>query len=304
MKTFTKKSLLGFFSLAILFSIRPEISIAQPYVDLANVKMQFYSPQPYDVDKGTNLCGYQQEATVLLPLEQKNKDVILVGGDYTKLHFHAKGDQSMSANLYSTSLLLGVDLGLKNEKWRVTALVLPKINSDYKDISMDDAQIGGVLMFNYKKKENLKYHFGLYYNREFFGDYFMPLLGIDWKINDRINLFGDLPNNLNFEYKISRSMYIGASFLSIISSYRLSSASGGMYVREGDKSLGHDELKLYVNAYLTKNLVLYVESGEAFYRTYTLYNSSNELQQTNSVFRKSHDGMFVNMGLAYRFRLD
>lgn len=289
--------------MTLLLSTASDI-LAQPFVDLINAKMQFFSPQPYAVDKGTSLSGYQQEATVLLPLEQKNKDVILIGGDYTKLHFQTNGTSPMDANLYSTSLLFGADLGLKNPKWRTTVLIIPKVNSDYVDISMDDAQLGGVLMFNYKKKENLKYHFGLYYNREFFGDYFMPLLGIDWKINDRINLFGDLPNNLNVEYKVSNKIYTGASLITIISSYRLSSASGGMYVREGDKSMGHDEIKVYLNAYLTKNIVLYVEAGEAFYRSYTLYNDENELQENNSIFRKSQDGMFVNTGLAYRFRLD
>ena len=129
--------------------------------------------------------------------EQKNKDVILVGGDYTQLHFKESGSINLQSDLYSTSLILGADLGLKNPKWRTTLLVLPKINSDYKDISTDDMQMGGVAMFSYKKKDNLKYHFGLYYNREFFGDYFLPLLGIDWKINQRMNLFGDLPITMN-----------------------------------------------------------------------------------------------------------
>ena len=75
-----------------------------------------------------------------------------------------------------------------------------------------------------------------------FGDYFLPLLGIDWKINEHIRTdFGDLPNNMNFEYKISNSIYSGIALLTNISSYRLNASTGGMYVREGDKTMGHDE---------------------------------------------------------------
>ena len=289
---------------SVMIFFNPIEAVAQPFIDLFNAKVQFFSPQEYSSENSSKLGGYQAEATFLLPMEQKNKDVILVGGDYTQLHFQTSGATDIHTDLYSTSLMLGADLGWKNPKWRTTLLILPKINSDYKDISMEDTQLGGLAMFCYKKKETLKYHFGIYYNREFFGDYFLPLLGIDWKINEHINLFGDLPNNLNFEYKISKSFYAGAALYTCISSYRLSSATGGYYVREGDKTMGHDELKIYINAYVSKHFVVYAEAGETFYRTYTLYNNADELQQSAGIYRKSKDGMFVNTGIAYRFRLD
>ena len=68
--------------------------------------------------------------------------------------------------------------------------------------------------------------------------------------------------------------------------------------------MGHDELKIYINAYLSKRFVVYTEAGETFYRTYTLYNNADELQESGGIYRKSNDGMFVNTGIAYRFRLD
>ena len=290
--------------LVVSLLLNSTLLVAQPFVDVFNLKMQTFSPQPYDADQASRLSGYQQEATFLLPLEQKNKDLILVGGDYTKLHFKKEGSSNEHINLFSTSLLLGIDHGFKNKNWRMTFLIMPKINSDYKDISMSDAQLGGFVLFNYKKKENLHYHFGLYYNREFFGNYYMPLVGIEWKINKRLNIFGDLPNNLNIEYKVAPTVYAGASFLTVISSYRLNNASGGMYIREGDKSMGRDDVKLYLNSYFSKSLMAYLEVGQSFYRTYTLFNNANELQAPPTIFRKSHNGMFITVGMAYRFRLD
>lgn len=304
MKSFLRIQFVLFFIRFAFIVLMPFDAIAQPYVDLLNVKMQMFAPQPYTADAAENVAGRQTEATFLLPMEQKNKDVLLFGGDYTQLHFQTNGTFSEHSDLYSTSLLLGYDHQLKNAKWRTTLLLLPKINSDFKDISGEDYQVGGVLMFNYKQKENLKYHFGLYYNREFFGDYFIPLLGIDWKINDKMNLFGDLPNTMNFEYKFSHTLAAGAALYTCISSYRLNSSTGGMYVREGDKTMGHDEVKVYLNAYLTKHAMLFAEAGQTFYRTYTLYNKQHELQDGGGIYRQSRDGMFVNMGFAYRFRLD
>jgi hypothetical protein len=68
----------------------------------------------------------------------------------------------------------------------------------------DNNQAGGAVLLTYKKHPDLKYKFGLFYNREFFGNFFVPLAGIDWKINNRLQLFGVLPGNLVLERKVSR----------------------------------------------------------------------------------------------------
>jgi len=271
---------------------------AQPFVDPVNVRYQHFPDQPYADDSGKGIHSDLSEATLFLPLELKNKDVVLVNADATHLKFSTDGTTS---SLYSTSLAVGFDHGWKNGKWRTTAMFIPKINSDFKENSSDGFQAGGFVLFNYKKNDHLKYHFGAYYNREFFGDYFIPLLGIEWKINDRMNLFGDLPSTMNLEYRFGKKVYGGAAFQSVISSYRL---SDGNYVREGDPVLGHDELKVYLNYYIMDHLVIYAEAGETMYRMFTLYDSSNHEIENSAVFHKSNDGMFYTAGLAYRIRLD
>jgi len=286
---------------ALHFIASGETATAQPFVDLFNVKTQYFAPKPYISDPSGKLSVMQYEGTFLLPLEQKNKDVILMGGDYTQLSFTASAKTTLKTNLYSASLAVGYEKHWKNDKWKTMVMVLPKINGEQIAFSADRFQMGGIALFTYKKKENLSYHFGLYYNKEFFGDYFIPLLGIDWRINNHINLYGDMPANLNLEYKISNSFYTGAGYSSLLSTYRL---NNGMYVLNGDRLLGDNQLKAYINCYIAKHIVWYLEGGHTFAHMYQLYNLKNEVETANPVYQKNMDGLFLNTGFAFRFRTD
>jgi hypothetical protein len=151
----------------------------------------------------------------------------------------------------------------------------------------------------------LNYHFGAYYNKEFFGNYFLPLLGIDWRINKRLSLFGDLPASMNLEYKLGKSFYGGFEFYSLVSSYHSKSTMYTKdYIREGDNYFGHSEIRIYLHAYLTSHIVLTAQAGQTIYRIFEQYDSKKKLDNTNSIYRKTNDQLFFNVGIAYRFRLD
>jgi hypothetical protein len=289
--------------IVILFLFVPAISKAQPFVDLLNLKYQFAPSTPCVADTHNRLSVKQYEGTFILPLVQKNKSTILIGGDITKLNFNVTGGTNVSANLYSTSAIIGYEKQWKNDKWKTLVMGIPKFNSDNVNFSAKDFQMGGVLLFKYKQNDSLKYHFGLYYNHEFFGNYFMPLLGIDWKINDRFSLYGDLPVNMNLEYKIAKSLFVGAAYFSTVASFRLNGTDGS-YVREGDKLFGDNQFKLFVNYYIAKYVVIYIEGGQTVGRIYQSYNSNDQVDNTNPVFQKNSDGLFVDGGIAIRFRMD
>ena len=73
-------------------------------------------------------------------------------------------------------------------------------------------QAGGALIAAYKKTEKLTWKLGVYVNGEYFGVFVMPLVGLDWNITSRDNLFGVLPGNLTYEHKINNQFYYGANF--------------------------------------------------------------------------------------------
>jgi hypothetical protein len=150
------------------------VAAAQPYVDILSMKAQFFPANHTNGDISDSLSTRNYEASFLLPLEQKNKDVILVGGNFSSLDFDYSGSPPQEKKLYGTLLAVGYEKQLKNEAWRMLVMALPRINSDFEPNTSDDFQMGGLVLTTWKKSDSLKFHFGLYYNREFFGNYFMP----------------------------------------------------------------------------------------------------------------------------------
>lgn len=143
----------------------------------------------------------------------------------------------------------------------------------------------------YKKRENLKYKLGVYYNREFFGTFILPLLGIDWNINDRTNLFGILPGNMTLEYKINSSLYGGINFKSITNSFRF---DGLTFLKVSD-----NYLKLFLDYYLIKKIVISFEAGRSILRKYSIGHENEPLIRIDL-----NDGLLLKAGLAYRIRLN
>src|SRR6187455_515499 len=94
-KNFIKGCLLGAAAWLLVTS-----ATAQPYVDVLNLKAQFFPSNHTNGDISDSLSTRNYEASILLPLEQKNKDVFLVGGNYSSLEFDYSGDPHQEKKLY------------------------------------------------------------------------------------------------------------------------------------------------------------------------------------------------------------
>jgi hypothetical protein len=217
--------------IVLLIALRGTSIFAQPFVDLVNLKFSNFPKTDIKNSNGFKSSTNQYTAELFVPVQLKSKDVILFGGSYDQLNFNLYQNNTQlnsdSDRLYQVSLQAGVIKRLGESRWNITLLAIPKISDCSHGLSFlkDEFQMGGVILVTYKKRNNLKYKLGLYYNREFFGNYFMPLAGIDWKINDRIYLFGVLPGSMNVEYRICKGLYTGLAYKSNTASYRLGSSS-------------------------------------------------------------------------------
>jgi hypothetical protein len=146
--------------------------------------------------------------------------------------------------------------------------LIPRWNSYHSKLSGDYFQSGLALLFTYNRKNDLKYKFGLYYNSEFSGPFFMPLLGIDWKINDKNNLFGVLPGSLVYEHKVNNKIYWGASYRAVTNSFnagRLDNASSPSFIR-----IEENQVALFTDIYLFRQFVFNVEMGHSVLRQISL----------------------------------
>ena len=131
----------------------------------------------------------------------------------------------------------------------------------------------------------------------------MPLVGLDWKINAKNNLFGVLPGYMIFEHRVTSNFCYGLAFRAFTNSYREETidpcfsgdCSGKNYLRIDDNPLG-----IYADTYLSKKIVLSAEGGYTILRRYR-YGFKGE-----NIHYKTHyknDNFYFKASLAYRIRL-
>lgn len=100
-------------------------------------------------------------------------------------------------------------------------LFAPRLMTDFKNVNSDHFQWGGIVVYEKKYRETLRMGFGALYNQEFFGPNLVPLVNLDWKINDQWSLVGLLPIYSKLKYKFNDRLEGGWSHFGLVTSYRL-----------------------------------------------------------------------------------
>jgi hypothetical protein len=180
---------------------------------------------------------------------------------------------------------------------------LQKIASDFKDvIDKHDYQYGGIFLQTYIPNEKVKIKYGIYYNREFFGNLIVPLFGVDWKVSDRLYIYGVLPTNYKVEYNIIKNkLYTGFNLKFFTRSYRLSQLQGNDYVRYNET-----QIKLFIDYFAYKKILLFAELGYSLGKNPLQYHYNTKDLETisNPVYSPLKSYPLINIGLAYRIRMD
>ncbi len=275
-------------------------SHAQNFTDIFNLSSS-YLPTTYKSNTADLNTTRNTIANLVIPIKIDSANLI-----YSRLYGEQlsstieNNQQSTTSDLYSVFLALGLQHETKNKKWKFCGLIIPKLSSDFKNrISGHDEQLGAYALLTYTVNSNLKFKAGLYYNSEFFGNFFVPLLGMDWNVSDRFRLYGTLPTNYRIEYSlVKRKVATGLGFKSFTRSYRLNSALNYDYVRN-DEVL----LKLFVDFYLTSKIVCFGEFGRTLgYSPLTYLNNTQTPSTAEPVYTPVNDNFFFDLGLAYRVR--
>lgn len=276
-------------------------SFSQPYVDIVSFNCQTFSSTYKDNTKWKNKTD-DYFFNFFLPKEFKNGNLFLVRLNSEMISSTIASDSSYTSKLYNVSLPLGFQFLSKNKKWKTIIIGIPKIASDFKDaVNKYDYQYGGIFLENYVHNEKLKIKAGLYYNREAFGNFFMPLVGIDWKATDRLSLYGIMPTSYKVEYAIIKNkLYAGVNFKSLTRSFRLSKTQNLDYVRYNEM-----QLKMFIDCFVYKKVLVFGELGYSIGKNpwQFTYNSKNETFR-NPVYTPLKSYPIINIGIAYRIRLD
>jgi hypothetical protein len=285
--------------LFLLFLIVSNNGFSQPFVDVANLNYQRFTAD-YKNDASVNTTAIYN-LNLLLPKQFKNGNALLFRINGETIHSEsASGTATTSSNLSSISLAIGYQWISKSQKWKTTLFAIPKLASDFeKSVNERDWQYGGLILEEYKCSDKLQIKFGLFANREAFGNFFVPLLGIDWKVSDRIYCYGVLPASYKIEYNaVKNKMYTGINFKTNTRSFSISAAPNNEYVR-------FDEvvLKGFVDCEVYKNVVVTVDAGYSFGKSLLQYDSrSDDLSDANPIYTAIKKYPFFTVGMVYRIR--
>ncbi|MCX6294530.1 MAG: hypothetical protein NTX97_00450 [Bacteroidetes bacterium] len=285
----------------ILFIFITATALAQPFADILSFNFQTFSSNYKDSVHWKNKTD-DYFLNFFLPKEFKNGQTLLVRLNTEMMNSTISPDSSYSSRLSSISLPVGMKLVTKNKKWETVVLVIPKIASDFKDvIDGYDLQYGGIFLQHYVPNNKLKIKAGLYYNHEAFGNFFVPLVGVDWRINDRINLYGVLPTNYKMEFNIIKNkLYAGINFKSFTRSFRLSQKNKYDYVRYDEM-----QVKLFVDYFVVPKVLVFAELGYSIGKSplQYIYDTKDKIY-SNPVYTPIKNYPMISLGVAYRVRFD
>ena len=289
---------------AIIFFLAAGSLSAQPFVDLVNASYQGFQADYKDPADTSYLHNKTNNIflNLFLPKEFKNGNVFMFRINSETINSTAGPQYAYSYRLSAVSLPLGFKFVTKNKKWETILIGIPKLASDFSDkISSYDFQYGGIFLQHYVHSDKLKIKAGLYYNREAFGNFFVPLVGVDWKINDRIYIYGIIPTNYRAEINIlKQKLYTGINFKSYTRSFRLSKSYNHDYVRYDEM-----QLKLFVDYFVYSKLLVFAEAGYSIGKNPLQYKYDTAIPATiNAVYTKMKSYPVFNIGLAYRIRMD
>jgi hypothetical protein len=169
------------------------------------------------VDSNTNVAFF--DAGLTFPVVVNENQALITGADISINKVQLFPDAEFST-LYSTNLKLGL-ASTWSEKWSTTLVLLPKIASDYKNVSGNDFYLGGFALLKLKRNENLKYRFGFYASQEAFGLFTTPILGWYYlSANKRFEMDMSLPISADVSYKFGATT-VGMDYFGIGRSYRI-----------------------------------------------------------------------------------
>lgn len=260
---------------------------AQYFIDIFS-----FNRQVFNVPKGAQTSDLFVNA--FIPKVLKNGNTFFVRAHYEKLDL--KKD-SLSATYSSITMPLGIQVQLKNPKLKFTGLVIPKIAGADLGASFSDVfQIGVYSLFTVTESEKFRYKFGLFYNRELFGNFFVPLVGIDWKASDRFSIYGTLPQSFKASYAlVPARVNAGLAFRSMVRTFR--GEDNNTFVRYNEL-----QFKTFFDCYLTSKNVVFIEGGYFLGKTPLLYNNADTKNPVNSNLLKEGKAFpLINAGWALRF---
>ena len=177
-------------------------------------------------------------ASAIVPVAQAvdSSHSFLAGASLELLHFAGSRPGFEAGAVYGFSPIVGYRQRL-SERLEITALALPALNSDLREVRGEDITWGGVVRAAYRHGPRRAYRLTVGYRQQFYGPQYVLLLGLDWRLGQRWRAFGDLPTSLTLSYAVAPRTSIGFNLIGINTAYRLQVANQYVQYQQGHYGL-------------------------------------------------------------------
>lgn len=304
--------------LLVCFLLVAPVVIAQDYVDVLKISYGKTFGNELDGLRGTdtNIRNLELDLTVPIPLNENNafvtglafsKNNVQIFTDQGIDIFRAGFDNDGFVDLFSTTLKVGLATTY-NDVWSSTVVLLPKIASDYANISGNDFYLGGIALLKMQKTEQLKYRFGLYASNEAFGVFSTPIIG--WYYlspSGQFEMDVSLPISVDINYTSGAFTY-GVDYYGIGRSFNINDDNANVYI---DLSSLDFLAYLQYNG-LDKSVLLRAKFGYSS-SDYEAYVKGDKIDFGLSAFAFGDDrtqlnpnlsgGLYAKLEAIYRFNL-
>ncbi len=269
------------FLLSINFTIR-----AQDYIDLAKLHYSNTPVNPFDtLTSGTRVQEWGIDLT--LPVQLNEKYTLITGLYAEEISTKTAPIESNLTSVYTTLVKAGVSIKHSN-RLSASYILLPKLSSDFKSLGPEDFQLGAIALFKLKKNKNFFWKFGLYYNDELFGPFFVPILGFyHLSENKKLELNIGLPLSADVNYKVHKELALGIRFEGFVRTFHLNEPSNGNADNYLQKQC--NELFAYAQWQTQSNLLFQFRVGYSIGRNYRVYDQKDQIKWGLAAFRFGDD---------------
>jgi hypothetical protein len=221
----------------LIISAKPQAAQAQGYAEGIGLSYEVLPLKLNNSGEHTFRADvFRANLIVPIALTSDSSKSILAGANVEALRFSGDRPGFEVGNVYGFSPVLGYRQRL-SPALELTALALPALNSDMREVRGADLTWGGVVRAAYRINQQFSYRFTLGYRQQFYGPQYIVLLGIDWQMAPRWRAFGDLPTTFTVSYAAGPRTNVGFNLIGINTAYRLQAQDRYFQYQQGHYGL-------------------------------------------------------------------
>lgn len=279
----------------LFFSIN---GFAQPVFDVLSLQYQHIPASTLlgEGKDGNTDIGFLQ-AQLNLPWKWNRKNTMVFNPQYESRSITFKPNRNNRATplyLQSYSFTLSNQYVLNDSNRQILAAAgIRHYASTSLSPSAQTITPAFALLYAQRENASFAWKLGGYYSQEMFGNFWLPLIGFDWKASERFWCWGILPRYAVFDYTVTPNWHSCIVYKGVTDTYRLP---------EDDWFLiGEGQLRWANDFYIPHSaLMLTFEIGHSAARQFKFYDAErfDEQKLTPS------NGIILKGGITYRVATD